>query len=358
MDYVGVHIPVENADITAIENILKDRDIIKTVYSEDEFNQYSLRSYLEEVHVHNSKFVALLDRNIFSDIVSAVRGPHKISTTHRAACALLAFFQLSDTLIEPGMAIYEYTDSGNFDLAEEELSLFRTADRSNPSLFIDYALGRLNIIPINSLISSNSNKINKIRAEDIHRWKIHYGLTLKMAILEKTVGDSIDNIKTYLKWMYDDYLFSASAVIFGVIYFSGKRIGKMLKDTSSRNISKTLKGIRNAAWDMTIAHYWCKKVLERKERGVLWLLGTEDKAVKELAEYLASSYKSVSELKEKHRLLFIKYLGHTGGSKVYEYYSTLVDANDNPHRKINKLKSSKALYPIIDELEQKLISAI
>ena len=118
MNFVAVHMPVEPADIIAVERLIAERDIIRSVYSDSEFDRYSLGAYLEEVHVHGSKFVALLDRNIFSDIIAVVRGTlttrKKISETQRAACALLAFFQLSDILIEPGMAIYEYISSHNF----------------------------------------------------------------------------------------------------------------------------------------------------------------------------------------------------------------------------------------------------
>lgn len=40
------------------------------------------------------------------------------------------------------------------------------------------------------------------------------------------------------------------------------------------NIDKFIKGIRNAAWDMTVAHYWAKKAIENREKGDLWLLCT------------------------------------------------------------------------------------
>jgi hypothetical protein len=73
MNFIGVHIPFDHNDIKAIEDKIKERDIIRTLYSEEEFDQYMLASYLEEVHVHGGKFVALFDRNIFTDIVTVAR---------------------------------------------------------------------------------------------------------------------------------------------------------------------------------------------------------------------------------------------------------------------------------------------
>src|SRR4030042_1856111 len=76
---------------------------------------------------------------------------------------------------------------------------------------------------------------------------------------------------------------------------------------------------------------------------------------KELASFLASSYKSKQNLAAKTNSLFVKYLGHTGGNKIYDYYLSLVSSCNNPNRKINKLKSTKALYPFVDDLEKKFI---
>ena len=359
MNFVGVHIPFDHKDIKAIEDKIKERDIIRTVYSDEEFNQYTLGSYLEEVHVHGSKFVALFDRNIFSDIIAVARNRGtkggRIPDTQRTACALLAFLQISKTLIEPGMAIYEYIDSGHFELAKDELSIFRAADNAHPQIFIDIALGRLDTLPAHALTPLKIKNIEKLEAENIYRWKLHYGLTLKIALIEKAGGRSIEKIKTYLEWMYEDYIFSAPAIVFGVIYFSGKRISKMIKNLNSGNVTNMVKGLRNTAWDMTIAHYWSKRAIERKKHGEFWILCTADKALKEMASFLASSYKSKQDIEAKTNSLFVTYLGHTGGNKIYDYYLSLVNSCNNPDRKINKLESTKALYPFVDDLEQRFI---
>jgi len=73
MDNVAVHIQINPNDLRQIEQILRERDIIRSVYSKDLFDQYFLGDYLKQIHVHESKFTALLDRNIFSDIIAVAK---------------------------------------------------------------------------------------------------------------------------------------------------------------------------------------------------------------------------------------------------------------------------------------------
>ena len=358
MDYVAVYIQINPTDLKGIEQILRERDIIRSVYPKDLFDQYFLGDYLEQIHVHESKFTALLDRNIFSDIIAvAIKSDKKSTTkTQKAACALLAFLQLFDSLIEPGMAIYEYIDSGYYEQAINELSLFRAVDNIHPQIFTDLALGRINSIPSNSLNSLRVDSIQELKGEDIHRWKLYYGFTLKLASIEMTGGRPYQKIEAFLKWMHTDYIFSASAIIFGLIYFSDKRIKKMVKNLNCSDSNKFIKGIRNAAWDMTVAHYWSKKAIENRGKGDLWLLCTEDKALKETANFMASTYDSDEDLKEKSESLFLNYLGKKDGARAYALYNSFISNHNNGARRINILKSTEALYPFVEDLEKELLT--
>lgn len=358
MDYVAVHIQINSNDLKGIEQIIRERDIIRSAYSKDLFDQYSLGDYLKQIHLHESKFTALLDRNIFSDIIAVAKNTGKEATTitQKTACALLAFLQLSDSLIEPGMAIHEHIDSGHYEQARNELSLFRTIDSIHPQTFIDLALGRINSIPSNPLNFLKVDPIQKLKGEDIHNWKLHYGLALKLACIEMTRGKPYEKIEVFLKWMYSDYIFSTPALNFALIYFSDKRIKNMFKNLNCGNGDKLIKGIRNAAWDMTVAHYWMTKAIENRENGDLWFLCTEDKALKVIANFMVSTYDSDEELKEKSKSLFLKYLGKKEGTRAYALYNSFSSNLNNGTRKINILKSTKALYPFVEDLEKKLLT--
>jgi hypothetical protein len=347
MDYIAVHIQTDPNDLMLIEEILREKDIIRSVYSKDIFDQYSLGDYLEQIHVHESRFTALLDRNIFSDIIAVAQ---------KTACALLAFIQLADGLFEPGMAIYEYIDSGHYEQAINELSLFRVVDNIPPQTLINLALGRINSIPSKFLNSQKMYSIKEMKGDDIHRWKVHYGFTLKLASIEIAGGKPYEKIEAFIKWMYKDYFFSSSAVVFGLIYFSEKRIAKMVKNLNCGDSDKFIKGIRNAAWDMTVAHYWAKQAIDNRVRGNLWLLCTEDKALKEVATFMASTYDSADDLKDKSKAMFLNYLGKKEGTKAYDLYNSFVSKRDDCARRINILKSTKALYPVVEDLEKELLT--
>lgn len=358
MDYVAIHIQIDPNDLMQIEKILRERDIIRSVYSKGLFDQYSLGDYLEQIHVHESRFTAVLDRNIFSDIIAVAKNTDKNYTTitQKTSCALLAFIQIANGLVEPGMAIYEYIDSGYYEQAIDELSLFRGIDNVPPQMLIDLALGRINSIPSNSLNCLKVDPIQKMKGEDIHRWKLHYGFALKLASIEITGGKPYEKIQAFLNWMYKDYIFSASAIVFGLIYFSDKRIAKMVKNLNCGDSHKFIRGIRNATWDMTLAHYWARKAIENREKGNLWLLCTEDKALKEIATFMASTYDSDDDLKEKSKSMFLNYLGKKEGTKAYDLYNSFVSNHNDGARRINILKSTKALYPFVDDLEKELLT--
>ena len=253
------------------------------------------------------------------------------------------------------MAIYEYIDSGYYEQAVNELSLFRSVDNIHPQILIDLALGRITSIPSNSLNSVRVDPIQKLKGEDIHRWKLHYGITLKLAKIEMAGGKPYEKIEAFLRWMYTDYIFSASAIIFGLIYFSDKRIKKMVKNLNCSDSDKFIKGIRNAAWDMTVVHYWSKKAIENRGAGDLWLLCTEDRALKKIANFIVSTYDSNEDLKKESKALFLNYLGKKEGTKAYALHNSYISNHSNGARRTNILKSTKALYPFVEDLEKELL---
>jgi hypothetical protein len=350
-------LPINPKYLSRIEKIIKDQDIIRTVYSEDEFDRYSFLEYMKQIYIHKTKIFALLDRNIFIDIISiaskAGQRQNNFSKTEKTTSALLAFLQLMDTLIEPNIAILEYIDSGHHKQAEKELALFRAADNVHPKYYVDIALGKSVIIPKKELAHFKETSISYLKGENISRWKLFYGSILKMAILERKGGDTLYKIEEYLKWMYSDYLFISPAIRFCVIYFSAKRFRKMIKSLGSGEKEKIKRGLRNATWDMYLVYYWSEKVYDQNKKNEIWILCTEDKAVKEIAKYIICTITDQKRLDEINKSQFINCLGIENGQKVHELYSTLVKKVDNKNRAINK--SYRLIDSNIYDLERQLL---
>jgi hypothetical protein len=349
---VSFDLPISNSDLIAVQDILRQKDIIRTVYLESEFDQYSFIKYSEQIILHKTQFCAILDRNIFSDIIAIAQSKCKNpSETHKTACALLAFLQITGTLIEPGVAIYEYIDSGHYEYAENELLLFRAADNINPIYYVDIALGRSTTLPENILAVENKYTVKSLKGEDIPHWKLIYGLTLKMAILEIKGETNFNKVKSLLQWMYTDYMFISCNIAFAMIYFSNKRFSGMIKHLKKSG-EKLKQGLRNATWDIYLVHYWSEKVLAQKKNNQIWLLCTEDKAVKEFSRNIIDD----TDLQKYREIsLYKKYLGEKEGQKAYEIYLSLIKNLDNSQRMINtKPKEGKIIDAIIAELKKEL----
>lgn len=353
INFYRIELPINSHDLIIIQDILRRRDVIRTVFPKSQFDQYSFLSYAKEMALHETIFCAILDRNIFSDIIAVVNNNRKsISETQKSACALLAFLQLTNTRIEPGIAIYEYVDSGHFKYAEKELSLFRAADNVHPKYYVDIALGRTAVIPNDELNYAEDSNVKDMKGEDNLTWKLIYGLTLKMAILETREGRNINKIKTLFKWIYTDYLFISPCIVFAIIYFSHKRFSKMIKNIGNSDIEKIRRGLHNAAWDMRLVHYWSEKVLTQKGSNKIWLLCTEDKAIKEFSQYILDT----GDLQNSKLVVFFKkYLGEEDGKKASDFYASLVKDVDDPQRVINsKPKSEEVIDIVIQKLEKEL----
>ena len=353
-----VHFNIYPMDLQRIEKMIRDSDTITTIWPVDLFDRYFLGAYVKETDVEKNKFFALLDRNIYTDIVAVAKSsgtkPH--TPQQKVACALLSFLQLAEVTIEPNMAINEYLDSGSEHHEESvaELRLFRAVDNLDPRILIELALGRINKIPASMLNWQEDESVEPKRGEDHLMWKIHRGFILKMAIIDLQGGSPVAKLERFLDWVYEEYIFINTAIIFGLVLFSENRFKGMLKDIGSGDKDKVLRGVRNATWDVTDAYYWSQKALREKKDGIFWLLCTADKALRAVASSLAVTG---DELEQKKKAVFCEYLGNKNGTKIN---NKLVDMQKtrsvDSSRRQYKLGHASNLYPVVDELERELLS--
>ncbi len=353
-----VRFNIDPMDLQRIEKMIRDSDTITTIWSVDQFDKYFLGAYVKETDVEKNKFFALLDRNIYTDIIAVAKSsgtkPH--TPQQKVACALLAFLQLAEVNIEPNMAINEYVDSGHYEEAVAELRLFRAVDNLDPRILIELALDRRNEIPAGMLNWTAVESVEPKKGEDFLRWKIHYGFVLKLAIIELQGGKPVEKLERFLDWVYKEYIFISSAIIFGLVYFSEKRFKGMVKHIGSGDKDKVLRGVRNATWDMTVAYSWSKMAMAEKENGIFWLLCTADKALRTFA---GSIVVTGDELEQKKKAVFCNYLGDQKGRQIHDMLVDMENTriSDNS-RRAYKLGPVSNLYPYVDELEEELLSKL
>jgi hypothetical protein len=353
-----VRFNIDPMDLQRIEKMIRDSDTITTIWPVDLFDRYFLGAYVKETDVEKNKFFALLDRNIYTDIIAVAKSSGTKSHTpqQKVACALLAFLQLAEVTIEPNMAINEYVDSGHYEEAVAELRLFRAVDNLDPRILMELALGRRNKIPASMLNWQEVVLVESKKGKDFLSWKIHYGFVLKLAIIELQGGKPVEKLERFLDWVYKEYVFISSAIIFGLVYFSERRFKGMVKHIGSGDRDKVLRGVRNTTWDMTIAYSWSKKAMVEKKDGVIWLLCTADKALKTIARSLVVTG---DELEQKKKAVFCNYLGDEKGRQIYDMFVNMQNTRSgDSSRREYKLGHVSNLYPDVDKLEEELLSKL
>lgn len=353
-----VRFNIDPMDLQRIEKMIRDSDSIRTIWPVNLFERYFLGAYVKETDVEKNKFFALLDRNIYTDIIAVAKSSGTKSHTpqQKVACALLAFLQLAEVTIEPNMAVNEYVDSGHYEEAVSELRLFRAVDNLDPRILMELALGRRNKMPASMLNWQQVVSVESKKGEDYLGWKIHYGFALKMAIIELQGGKPVEKLERFRDWVYKEYIVIGCPIIFALVYFSEKRFKGMFKHIGSGDKGKVLRGVRNTTWDMMVAYSWSKKAFTEKENGIFWLLCTADKALRTFADSLVVTG---DELEQKKKAVFCDYLGEEKGEQFYDKLVDMDKRRDNDSsRRAHNLGPTSNLYPVVDELEEELLSKL
>ncbi|TGL55700.1 hypothetical protein EHQ58_18435 [Leptospira ognonensis] len=126
-----------------IIKIVREKDYLIHPYKTNISNIYNPSNYFENIRFLKITYKLILDRNIFSYIISSIKSKEP-NINLRNAIALISFCQFSEILIEPSLAIYEKInyDKNHITDALEELRIFRSIDNSpNPESLIAYACG-------------------------------------------------------------------------------------------------------------------------------------------------------------------------------------------------------------------------
>ena len=337
MEYVIIYSnpPIPAPDILKIQNLLKKANIICTAREFKSFDKYSIYSYLKEKDIFNAPTRALVDRNIFTDIISLVNGKviDSPSESIRLSAALMAFLQCSNILIEPSISLYEYASLNGSKSAKDELYQFRIADNIHPEVYTDIALNRKNIITEHDKAKVDIKKIEKPKngvdyQRRLSHWNFNYTLVLKMAMFEVGPLQPKEKLANFIKWMSQEFYFGAVGVLFANIYFSNKRMRKMIKSIRSNDKKKALAGVKNITWDLTLLTQWSRYVKEQAPTNTLWLLCSRDKLIMKIAPMIMGP-KDDLEIANIVRNLFRIYWGDTIGEEIYQLYSDCRKGNRN-----------------------------
>jgi hypothetical protein len=362
-----IQLPFRPADIDEIEEINKAAKYIVSPYDKNILSPHSIKSYLFQKHLHHHEIRAVFDRNIISELTNFARNSSNRTDSTKKTLALLAFLQIALVDVEPGIAISEYCATSYNPIPDEELFLFRKIDNLPTQYLVDLALGRNDCLDLSkTLYNGEREEVSRPdRSEDVHLWKVQFVYSLKLYLLANSYGDKFEKIRSFIYWMWEEYLSGAVAFSFVAIFFSEK-YGKMLKGVNSNNPEKAMHGIRNAAWDMATTHFWTNAVAKRKGNDPFLIFCTADKALNKVSKYIIEQ----TEKPDKEKLfnnLFGNYLNNSEINELlslkneldhreYDSKRNVVKYGDEPHFFDNYLeKLEKEAKEIMKKKPNKLV---
>jgi hypothetical protein len=323
-------------------------------FDTEEVNFYRPANYLVNKEKNNIQYTLIIDRNIFSYVVSAYR-KEKINEQHRYAISLVTFCQFSEIEIDVGLPIYEKVnyDKNNLTEAIVELDLFfRIDDTPDTDSLIDFALGYQDYINVNSE-KDVSDRINSIvswydKYEKLKNWDSMYLITMKITELEFRNISCFDKFKQFMDWQYKEYRFSMVGTIYALIIFSSRRIKGMMKFKIKENKTIKKKQLYNMTWDLFFMDFYSKKLVDKKNNEE-FLIATDDKVVKYLLQIIMRTNMSgnISTLKdylsEKDYPMFDYYLATHKRNDEREFRGKYFKKDD--HRE-NLIKSYESILLI------------
>ena len=175
-------------EFTKIQEILIRKNWIVSAFDVDEKDLYNPANYVCNEKVEGTDYKLILDRNLFSFIISAARKPRP-KQIYRDAIALIVFSQIANIMIDPNMSVYEKInlDRNNADEAVDELNIFYGIDNTNSDTLMDYAIGVSNAIsplPMKDFVS-NDIKNQLIKHKWLAEWKSLYLIALNLICISE-----------------------------------------------------------------------------------------------------------------------------------------------------------------------------
>jgi len=270
-------------DLDEISRIVKENESFVALVTGD---LYAIEQFHLSSDVRN--FSAILDRNVYTRITSLIRGdeipPHAIGD-FRWAAAVLAFCQIADFKFQYGASLREYASKRGGESSSSDFECFYKADNCDPKAFIDFAVGRVDVLDTSSIVDLEPCNVVPEAArfeEPIYDFRLNYILALKIATLSYRSDPSHKLMIEFIDWMDNDFICGAGALQFANLYFSPSRKRRMLKKRTSDDV-------RNAAWDLAMIQSWRRCALKGNASGEPVVLITRDKAVRFVAERLVAT---------------------------------------------------------------------
>lgn len=272
-------------EVLQISSSLEESGILVPGYTPPDSGLLDITEMHLAKDIENIEILILPDRNIVSCIAQIARqGIEKpVARPIQLAAELMAYAQCLNLQFEPSIAYHELAHTTDNENAYDELRWFRIGDKDQPNEWIDIALGRKTILDKCEVQSNETRNLSF----PLSRWRRNYLIALKIAEIELLELTPCNRAIYLFDWLYDRFFFAGPAAIFATMYFAPNAPRRdMIKKLRSNNRDRAIRGIRNAAWDMTHLSDFTRRVNEEGNQQYRYIFATADEALASLAPLL------------------------------------------------------------------------
>ncbi len=288
--------------------------------------------YKAQFAQYETSSFALLDLNTFKDILSVGRSNDSRGVAFkRLGAALILFFQCSDILVEPCMALHESPID-----ASNELNWFRRIDNANPNDLWEVATGKADFISEDRLPSIELDFRQEGLETPLKGTEALQISLLKLAELLRSSRAPKRMLEDYLRWSLEEFIFVREAVLLAIFQLTGRLQGPVLRNLRAGDPARRVNGIKNAMWDLLFVREWHARLKRQRQANELWLMCTRDQTLHRIAGALVQVDVDEEEAGERLKSLIIKNWGAHEGLKLYDIYADLACQLEDSGRGANQ----------------------
>jgi len=319
MNQLTLQLPIE---FEIIQKTLIRKNWIVSPFVAAETELYNPANYVYNKKSDGVRYSLILDRNLFSFIISAAR-KSKQKQIYRDAIALIVFCQVAKIVIEPNMAVYEKInlDRNNADEAVDELEIFYRIDNTSNEKLMNYAIGVSNTISslTKKNFDKNSIKNRLVKHKWLAEWRSLYLIILNLVCISEQKNNNNEKLEQFISWMVADFRLSLVSIVYAIFLFSSIRKKKMIKFKQEDSISVRQQQLKNMTWDLFFVNNFFRKWIG-KDSSEEFFVATDDKLVQEILEkaLIVQNKQKIDSLKkflhqnERHILeIIIKKINNT-----------------------------------------------
>lgn len=341
--------PIPTADFQQVEDVIRKADIL-TCFDQSVDAASAIR-FVSEGMRFGTATRALIDLNIFRDILSLGRADQGRNAGHRRlAAAIVLFFQAAEILVEPCMALYESPSNPTV-----ELNLFRQIDNAEPEELLEIFHGKKSRVTLADLPESHLADPAFLKCLP-HGTSLLEIALLKLATLLREPISNFKRMEQFLRWSSEDFLFVQEAVVLAFHQLAGNRPKPLLRGYSKLDPLQRLKGVENALWDTLLIREWTRRIESQSEKGEIWLLCSRDETLTSYARKLVVTGDEINDVEHAIKSMISSIWPTHEAKRITNLYHELIAATSDPARAFNRSGQNLDLESLRAELQERLKS--